>query len=105
MLTNWPRYDQEDLPRFVDYLESQLAKDEQIVQFEIINKSSASWITIEPVGNSDEFPVGSNYKIVALVRKNKSDLVIETGETIVFVNAYNCAAVFNNGIATMAYQK
>ncbi len=105
MIKDWPRYDQEDLPRFVEYLESQLAKDEQVVRLEIINKSNATWISIEPVGNSDEFPAGSKYEVVALVRKNKPDLVIEMSETHVIVDSYNCAAVFDKGVATQAYQE
>jgi len=98
-----PRYDQEDLPRFVDYLEGQLAKDEQVVRVEIINNSIATSISVEPTGVYDEFPVGSKYEVVALVRKSKSDLTVEIGETYV-IWANNCAAVFDKGVATLAYQ-
>ena len=98
-----PCYDQEDLPRFVEYLESQLAKDEQVARLEIINSSSATYISIEATGVYDEFPVGSKYELVALVRKSKSDLTVEIGETYV-IWANNCAAVFDKGVATLAYQ-
>jgi hypothetical protein len=99
-----PRYDQEDLPRFVEYLESQLAKDEQVVRLEIINKSSATYISVEATGASDEFPAGSKYEVVALVRKNEPNLTIEKGETHIIVYAYDIVWVFNNGVATTACQ-
>jgi hypothetical protein len=99
-----PRYDQEDLPRFVDYLENQLAKDEQVIRLEIINDSIATWISVEPTGASDEFPVGSKYEVVALIRKNEPNLTIKTGKTHIIVYAYDIVWVFNNGVATMACQ-
>jgi hypothetical protein len=99
-----PRYDQEDLARFIDYLEGQLTKDEQVIRLEIINSSAATFISVEPTGAADEFPTGSRYEVVALVKKDKPYLIIETGETHVIVWANNCAAVFDKGVATLAYQ-
>ncbi|MEP6984691.1 MAG: hypothetical protein ABI970_03780 [Chloroflexota bacterium] len=69
MIKDWPRYDQEDLPRFVDYLESLMEKDEQVVRFEIINSSNDTYIIVEPVGMGDDFLAGSKYEVVALVKK------------------------------------
>ena len=100
-----PRYDQEDLPRFVDYLEGQLEKDEQVVRFEIINSSGIPFISVEPTGASDEFPAGSKYEAVALIKKNKPDLTIEITQTHFTIWANNCAAVFDKGVATLAFQE
>ena len=99
------RYDQEDLPRFIEYLESQLEKDEQVVRFEIINSSGVPFISIEPTGASDEFPTGLKYEAVALVKKNKPDLTIEITQTHFTIWANNSAAVFDKGVATLAYQE
>ncbi|MBI1278868.1 MAG: hypothetical protein GC179_12130 [Anaerolineaceae bacterium] len=74
------------------------------MRLEIINKSNATWISVEPTGASDEFPAGSKYEVVALVKKDKPDLIIETGETHVIVWANNCAAVFDKGVAIL-YQE
>jgi len=104
MLKDWPRYDQEDLPRFIDYLESQLAKDEQVVRITYINKSTVAYISIEPSGAGIDFPVDSQYEVVAFVSKNTPDLSIELRETDVVIWTSGAAAVFNNGVATFAYQ-
>jgi hypothetical protein len=104
MLTNWPQSNQDDLPRFVEYLESQLIEDEQIVRITYINKSTLKYISIEPSGTGVDFPAGSQYEVVALVPKNTPNLSIEFRETGVVIWTSGAAAVFYNGVATFAYQ-
>ena len=105
MLRDWPRGDQEDLPRFVEYLESLIMEDEQIVRLEIINKFNGNYISIEPSGAGDDLHANSQYELVAFVRKHvPDDMTIEFGETNIIIWTNGDAAVFNNGVATLAYQ-
>ena len=104
MLKNWPQSNQDDLPRFVEYLESQLIEDEQIVRFEISNRSISTYISIEPIGTYDVLPFGSKCELVAIVKKNTADLTIETSKDHIIVYAMYAAAIFKDCVATMAYQ-
>ena len=101
MLKNWPQYDSEDLPRFVEYLESLIMEDEQIVRFEIINSSISTYISLEPTGISDKFPPGSKCEEVALVRKNMANLTIEAGKDHIIIYLMNTAAIFKDGVAVI----
>lgn len=104
MPKNWPAFDSEDLPEFLQYLEEQKVKDEQIVQFKITNKSMVNHIINEPIGSGDDFPQGSTYQIVALVKEAAVDLSIELdGENVIIWSRGEVAIFQDNGAATLAY--